>query len=164
MWTHFMDMHSGGSCKEEPYNHIFIEAPEEEAVVIFYNRFDHNPNRISCTCCGQDYSISEYPTLEQATAYERALRYAQPPKLADGRYENARPHYLEPGEAMPDGFNLGLGSRDGEGITMNEYLVGGAAYQGSNRRGELPLVILLADILDSERLGDVPEQGWIHVG
>ena len=70
-WTHFWDMHSGGGCKEAPYEHIFIEAPLEEAVRIFYNRFGHNPYRVSCTCCGEDYSVSEYDTLEEATAYHR---------------------------------------------------------------------------------------------
>lgn len=70
-WTHFWDMHSGGGCKEAPYEHIFIEAPLEEAVRIFYNRFGHSPYRVSCTCRGEDYSISEYDTLEEATAYQR---------------------------------------------------------------------------------------------
>ena len=70
-WTHFWDMHSGGGCKEAPYEHIFIEAPLEEAVRIFYNRFGHNPYRVSCTCCGEDYSVSEYDTLEEATEFER---------------------------------------------------------------------------------------------
>ena len=71
MWTHFWDMHSGGGTKEEPYEHIFIEAPEDEAEVIFYNRFGHNPHRITCTCCGSDYAIDEYKTLKEATAYHR---------------------------------------------------------------------------------------------
>ena len=70
-WTHFWDMPSGGGCKEAPYGHIFIEAPLEEAVRIFYNRFGHSPYRVSCTCCGEDYSVSEYDTLEEATAYQR---------------------------------------------------------------------------------------------
>ena len=71
MWTKLMDMHSGGGCKLSPYENIFIEAPEKEACVVFYNRFKINPNRISCTCCGTDYSVSEYKTLEEATAYNR---------------------------------------------------------------------------------------------
>ena len=48
-WTLFWDMASGGDTKEEPYENIYIEAPEEEAKVIFYNRFGHNPERVSCT-------------------------------------------------------------------------------------------------------------------
>ncbi len=75
MWTQFMDMHSGGGIKEEPYQYIYIEAPEDEAKTIFYNRFGHNPERVTCTCCGDDYSISESATLEEASAYERGCGY-----------------------------------------------------------------------------------------
>jgi hypothetical protein len=70
MWTHFWDMHSGGDLKEE-WGHIYIEAPQEEAEVIFYNRFGHNPNRVTCTCCGEDYSISEGRSLGELTKYHR---------------------------------------------------------------------------------------------
>lgn len=71
MWTRFMDMHSGGSCKERPHEYIYIEAPKNEACVIFYNRFGHSPSRVSCTCCGDDYSVEDGETLERVTAYER---------------------------------------------------------------------------------------------
>ena len=74
MWTKFMDMHSGGSQKEK-WAFIYIEAPENEAMIIFYNRFGHNPERVTCTCCGQDYSIDESETIERATAYERGCRW-----------------------------------------------------------------------------------------
>jgi hypothetical protein len=74
VWTKFMDMHSGGGQKEK-WAYIFIEAPEEEAQVIFQNRFGHNPNRVTCTCCGKDYFIDESPTLEEATAYYRGCKY-----------------------------------------------------------------------------------------
>jgi hypothetical protein len=70
MWTQFMDMHSGGGLKEN-FQYCYIEAPEEEAKLIFYNRFGHDPERITCTCCGDDYSIMEFETLQEATAYER---------------------------------------------------------------------------------------------
>jgi hypothetical protein len=82
MWTRFMDMHSGGGLKES-FGYAYIEAPEEEAKAIFYHRFGHNPERVSCTCCGQDYSIGESPTLEEATAHERRCRWAEDP--AGGR-------------------------------------------------------------------------------
>jgi hypothetical protein len=72
-WIHFWDMHSGGGIKEEPYQHIYIEATSQDAAeVIFYNRFEHNPNRVTCTCCGSDYSVSEYDTLEAATEFQRS--------------------------------------------------------------------------------------------
>lgn len=70
-WTQFMDMHSGGDAKEDPYEYIYIEASADEAVRIFSTRFGHNPNRVTCTCCGEDYSISEAETLEEATGFER---------------------------------------------------------------------------------------------
>lgn len=69
-WTKFWDMNSGGGLKEK-WSLIFIEATEDEAKVIFYNRFGHNPDRVSCTCCGPDYSITEYSDLLQATGYHR---------------------------------------------------------------------------------------------
>lgn len=75
MWTRFMDMHSGGGTKEPPYQYIYIEAPEAEAKVIFYNRFGHNPERVTCTCCGDDYSIDDEPTLERACAYDRGCAW-----------------------------------------------------------------------------------------
>lgn len=74
MWTRFMDMHSGWWRKQDR-EYIYIEAWEEEAKVIFYNRFWANPDRITCTCCGSDYSISEEIDLLQATAYERWCDY-----------------------------------------------------------------------------------------
>jgi hypothetical protein len=70
-WTHFWDMHSGGRTKEPPYEQIFIEMPEKEAISVFYTRFGHNPYRITCTCCGEDYSISEWDSLAEATSYFR---------------------------------------------------------------------------------------------
>lgn len=70
-WTLFWDMHSGGGCKEPPYEKIYIEAPEDEARVIFYNRFSHSPDRVTCTCCGNDYSVSSSETLEEATEFHR---------------------------------------------------------------------------------------------
>ena len=63
MWTCFFDMSSGGDEKEK-WSVIWIEAPQKEAEIIFYNRFGHNPHRVTCTCCGADYSISEHETLD----------------------------------------------------------------------------------------------------
>lgn len=69
IWTEFWDMHSGGSQKED-YKKIYIEAPIEEAKVIFYNRFGHNPERVTCTCCGEDYAMSE-GTVDKVTSFHR---------------------------------------------------------------------------------------------
>lgn len=73
-WTQFMDMHSGGGQKLDwPY--IYIEAPEKEAKIIFYNRFGRNSGRVTCTCCGSDYSVTESNSLADATGYERGCTY-----------------------------------------------------------------------------------------
>lgn len=70
-----MDMHSGGGLKEK-FSLCFIEASENEAKVIFYNRFGHSPDRVSCTCCGEDYSVDERAkTLAEASAYDRGCLY-----------------------------------------------------------------------------------------
>lgn len=73
-WTRFMDMHSGGGQKEK-FSFCFIEAPEDEARVIFYNRFGHSPDRVSCTCCGEDYSADGAETLAEASGYDRGCKY-----------------------------------------------------------------------------------------
>lgn len=101
MWTRFMDMHSGGGTKEKPYENILIEAPMNEAKVIFYNRFGHSPERVTCTCCGEDYSINETETLEQATAYDRGCRY-----------DEVKRNYVE--EPSGDSFS--------EYLTLEKYL------------------------------------------
>lgn len=76
-WTRFMDMHSGGRCKESPYEKIYIEAPEEQARIIFYNKFGHNPDRVTCTCCGSDYSYDDYSSFAEASAYDRNCKYVK---------------------------------------------------------------------------------------
>jgi hypothetical protein len=75
MWTLFWDMYSGGHIKEKPYDKIYIEASQDEAEIIFYNKFGHNPHRVTCTCCGPDYSIDNSESLEEASAYHRNCRY-----------------------------------------------------------------------------------------
>lgn len=73
-WTLFWDMHSGGSSKES-FDKIFIQETIDIAKLIFFNIFGHNPNRVTCTCCGEDYAISEEKNLTQATAYHRGCEY-----------------------------------------------------------------------------------------
>lgn len=88
-FTSFMDMNSGGGRKED-FQYCYIEAPREEAELIFYNRFGHNPSRVTCTCCGEDYSVSESDSLEEATGYQRGCEYK------DGKYleEAGRGKYI----------------------------------------------------------------------
>lgn len=80
MWTSFWDMHSGGGTKEKPYEKIYIEAGKAEACIIFQNRFGHNPQRVTCTCCGEDYAIDESETLAEATGYQRGCHYDEKKK------------------------------------------------------------------------------------
>ncbi len=82
-WTTFWDMHSGGGQKHS-FSKCFIEADEETAITVFYNRFGTNPARVSCTCCGEDYSVSEEKeTLEEATEFHRSNYVGK----VDGEYK-----------------------------------------------------------------------------
>lgn len=145
MWTGFMDMHSGGGSKER-WGYIYIEAPEAEARVIFYNRFGHSPDRVTCTCCGSDYSVSEGTDLAQATGYERCCMSAGP---ADSTGE---PRYMEPGEALPEGWVMSSFQPSGRYRPLDEYL-----------SGEDVLVIRADEIAAGERQGMVPEQGYVWI-
>jgi hypothetical protein len=72
IWVKFWDMHSGGKCKEPPYEKIYIEAESgQQAAIVFYKRFGHSPYRITCTCCGEDYAISSNPSLNEITKFHR---------------------------------------------------------------------------------------------
>ncbi len=147
-WTHFWDMHSGGNLKEGNFHHIYIEASMHEAKVIFYNRFGHNPDRVSCTCCGEDYSVSEEESLSMATAYQRGVyRYVD----ASKRYITGRYIDLEE-ESIPKGYVKDKFSSDRDYIPLKQYI---------NR--EDVLVIYKEDIKDSEHSGEIPEQGYIWV-
>ena len=96
-WTSFMDMHSGGGNKlwrhadgtvddngsswrpkdgDFPISHIYIEASEPDARAVFYNRFGRNPDRATCTCCGNDYAVYTEDDIAQLTAYQRHCEYA----------------------------------------------------------------------------------------
>ena len=157
-WTHFWDMHSGGSQKLA-YGHIFIEAPKDEAKVIFYNRFGRNPERVTCTCCGEDYSISSSESLEQATGFERGCRSLETPRDPEtGLYRNDDPVikagiYLEDGEEPPEGYSLSRWPRFGrEYQTLAQY-----------EAREDVSIVRAADIKPEERTGDIPEQGYVWV-
>jgi len=134
MWTQFMDMHSGGGTKEAPYEYIYIEAPRDEAEVIFYNRFGHSPSRVTCTCCGEDYSVTQSKTLEEATGYERGCLFSKDKDVNT---------WVD----IPD-----------SGYRGQRYMPLGV-YK------ELPSVLIIEakDIKDSEKTGDIPQQGYLWV-
>lgn len=159
MWTRFMDMHSGGSTKEPPYEYIYIEAPEDEARVIFYNRFGHNPGRVTCTCCGEDYSVGSADDLAQATAFERGC--ASRVTLPDGSEAFEVPIELwrsmtrEQRIAVNQTFRYveepcGKGYREYQ--TLDEY----------RKRSDV-LIIPADQIKPEERTGSVPAQGYVWV-
>ncbi len=68
VFTSFRDMHSGGSQKLE-YHEIYIEAPEEQAKIVFERKFGRDPENITCFCCGNDFWIEEDESLEEATRH-----------------------------------------------------------------------------------------------
>lgn len=157
MWTLFWDMHSGGGTKEHPYEKIYIEAPEQEAKVIFYNRFGHNPERVSCTCCGEDYAIDESETLEQASGYHRGCRYAY--FRPDGS-ECPQSEGFVAGQGTPDGYTQGYIEEPSEKpYTFNPYMT-----MDEYGDKEDVLIIREHEIKDGERKGDVPDEGYVWVG
>lgn len=165
-WTHFWDMHSGGGTKEK-FQHIYIEAPQNEAEVVFYNRFGHNPNRVSCTCCGPDYSITEGASLARLTGYHRNCDNLEAPREKLYKTPNdpwfEEHYYLEP-EEVEDAKS--------RGYTVNENIARSIGKKNRSAFGkyltveefidrEDVLVIRAHDIKPEERTGTVPEQGYV---
>lgn len=156
MWTQFMDMHSGGGTKEKPYEYIYIEAPEDEAKVIFYNRFGHNPQRVSCTCCGDDYSISSNETLAGLTGFERGCAYV---------YRDPQGEVCSQDEA----WRRGHGMREGYTAGYEEFQDPETSYRKYTPLADYLvnpkcLFIPAKEIHESERVGEVPEQGYVWKG
>ena len=160
MWTLFHDMNSGGGRKEK-WAKIYIEAPKEEAIIIFYNRFGHNPERVTCTCCGEDYSISSEKTLALISGFHRNCQALETPRGEHGFFEKPKDpwwhehYYLEKGEeeeAKKRGYKISAFPRFGEYQTWEEYI-----------KNKNVLVIYAKDIKPEEREGEVPQQGYIWV-
>ena len=165
-WTRFMDMHSGGGRKG-PAEKIIIEAPEDEARVVFYNRFGLSPDRVTCTCCGEDYSVTEGDTLEQITAYDRNCHSAY--------------FYTDTGEVVPDSttgryrqvgaYNHKTQQWEHEGRGVEHRYVEQGDSSGHRRYLTLEehlatdrvLVVRADEILPEERVGSVPQSGYVWV-
>ena len=161
MWIQFCDMHSGGGCKEPPYETIYIEAgDEEQAKVIFYNRFGHSPERVTCTCCGRDYSISSHQSLAQLTGFYRNCRSLKTPRHPEtGLYMNNLPEiknhlYLEKDENPPSGFEIEI-----------EWNINQKGYQTLEqyRQNKDVLIIESKDIKPEEKIGELPQQGYVWI-
>ena len=157
-WTRFMDMHSGGGLKEA-VQYIYIEAPQSEAEVIFYNRFGHNPYRVSCTCCGDDYSVSEDESLEKITAFDRncAYIYCLPDgtELTDGEYRKLPFQQRMECNKADRGYYAERGDPErsyAPYVPLDKYLASGEV-----------LVIRADEIKPQERVGSLPEQGYVWI-
>lgn len=130
MWTRFMDMYSGGGPKES-WEYIYIEAPENIARVVFYNRFDHSADRVTCTCCGPDYGVDDHQDLRVLTAYERNCGY-----------DEESGEYVEVAKISKyTTYRL---------IPLDEYF-----------NDPKVKVIYAKDITHEETLGSIPEQGYV---
>lgn len=68
--TRFWDSSSGGSQKTS-YRVIFIAAEFQDAIDHFIDRFGRDPRNVTCKCCGKDYDIRTFNSLQQASAYFR---------------------------------------------------------------------------------------------
>jgi hypothetical protein len=156
MWTKFWDMHSGGGQKAK-WAMIYIEAPETEAKTIFYNRFGHNPDRVSCTCCGSDYSISESESLEDLTGYHRGCDYAYINKKTGKEIPESEAFIS--GKGVKRGYIGRYVERPNEKYTFKSYVT----LEDYEKQPDV-LVIRAAEIKASEREGEVPDEGYVWVG
>jgi len=68
--TRFEDTYTGGEQKLE-YEYIYIQAPFQKAIDAFTERFGRDPRLTTCQCCGMDYDIETFQTLEEASGFER---------------------------------------------------------------------------------------------
>jgi len=170
VWTHFNDMHSGGGLKLK-WKYIFIEAPQSEAVIIFQNRFGRNPNKITCGCCGSDYSISEDTNLKVASGFERGCDSLETPTNEKGLYLNDEEdlakvygkeaaryfkehYYLDDGEEPKHGFK-----REEKHYKPHEFQL----LKDFKRRKEV-FIIPKEKIKAEEKEGELKEEGWIWAG
>lgn len=156
MWTQFKDMHSGGSQKLA-HEYIYIEAPESEAIRVFYNRFHRNPHRVTCTCCGNDYAIDEGKTLEEVTGFERGCEY---------RY------VLEDGRSLSNADWIALPIKERAAISKFGRYVDQPSTERWNPYCPLDeylqrpnVLVIRADEIDpQERVGEVPDEGFVWAG
>lgn len=156
MWTSFMDMHSGGGRKLD-WEKIYIEAPIEEAKSIFYSRFGRNPERVTCSCCGEDYAIEESPDLLQATGYDRGCDYAY--VLPDGAEKTDEDwHALE----LPERRELSKFGRYVERESRRRFSEPYVTLEEYTTRSDA-LFIYADNIKPEERTAIVPEQGYVWV-
>ncbi len=147
-WTTFMDMHSGGRLKAS-HQWIVIEAPQALAELVFYNRFGHNPNRITCTCCGEDYSVSEHENSRDGIRYHwrwGSIYGKRARKHSDVRVA-ALQAMAEQNDSPQEAENARIAIRRQK-----------RALQWTRQN---VLFIKHEDIQPHEKVGSVPVEGWV---
>lgn len=88
-WTHFMDMHSGGRAKDK-FEHCYIQANKKMAIKIFRIKFGHDPEKVACSCCGENYSIHEGESLSQLSAFYRNCKWTKSGHIEKPEYPGKR--------------------------------------------------------------------------
>lgn len=160
MWTRFMDMHSGGGQKEK-FAYIYIEAPQREAEVIFQNRFGHNPNRVTCTCCGEDYSIGDHETLEDATGYDRGCvyEYVTPGGVTKTRNERHQA-VMAGGDEWKAWKGRYVERSSGENLSFNPFM----SLVDYLKAHEKDVLVIHADEIEpEERIGELRQEGYVWI-
>jgi hypothetical protein len=77
-------MHSGGGRKTA-FEYIYIEGRREEAIATFITEFRQDPSDVACDCCGENFSVSEHETLEEASEFERGYEPNAPTRTIPKR-------------------------------------------------------------------------------
>lgn len=62
-WTNFYDLSSGG-YEKTPHSIIAVEGDEKTARERFEAIFEADSHGCACECCGSDFSVDEYESLE----------------------------------------------------------------------------------------------------
>jgi len=106
IWTRLSDAHTMG-YKKTPYENIYIETTKKIAEDIYEERFGKSVWSLWCECCGHGYTIYEYDSLEQATAYDRNCkfdfdRWLEEPKYLGSRYRDDQYKTVEDYALQPD--------------------------------------------------------------
>lgn len=65
--TLFSDMYSGG-FRSNNFDYGYIVADEETAIEQFSEQYG-SPFSIGCECCGSNYSVIEFDSLEELLSY-----------------------------------------------------------------------------------------------
>lgn len=64
MYTLFYDLSSGGYQKEG-FQKLAVNLSMDKAEKWFEETYGHDPYRMTCDCCGPDYSVYEFDSLEE---------------------------------------------------------------------------------------------------